>query len=976
MKAEKRSLQLFFCVAALIFLSENCFSQNRVVIGGRVVDAAGGAPLWGVNVRVKGTALGASTNDKGNFEISNISPGTYTLIFSYVGYSTVEREVKADANTTPNVEVSLSESVITGQEVVITAQMKGQQAAMNQQITSNSIVNVLSQDRIRELPDQNAAEAISRLPGISVERDGGEAEKVIIHGLDPKYSNITINGEKIPSTDLEDRSVDLSSISSDMLAGVEVYKSPTPDRDGDAIGGTVNFAMKKAGDDPSMDMRMEGGYNALEQDHGDYKGSVTLSRRLLDNALGMVVTGSVQKVNRSSDGQEEVYSLSYEPVPGAPIPYKIDDMRLVDTREIRKRYGASLALDYDLGVDNSFFLTGFWSKTDRDEARRRQRFNVEEARLEYDYLDHDLGTQLFTLSLNGNHHILLPVVGILDVDWRASISQSDQKNPGELSGRFFQYGIPGAVANEGPSNLPPSVTLDPNNTSLYSMTYLTESVVDKNSTYQLDAKNNFAWGDWLSGYLKFGGKASLKARERNVSQILSNTSIATNLGLAIYNNPTAFYRTFPLTTDVNHKVLMSGFLSSDDQIGEFLNGKYPSWPSLSGTALHDFWNNMRYYTFPSSSLAPIFDNNQSDEDDQLAAGQSYSADEGVYAGYIMAEFNIGAGFMILPGVRYERTGTDYKTLFGMNETTGEETPNIVNVQDSTGKGSSDEWLPMVQMRLNVMDGVALRASAAKTLSRPNFYDLVPYEEINASSSPKTIEKGNPSLKDVSASNYDLSLSFFNDYGLVTLGGFYKSLEDVSYTRTSYIFSGTYKGYEIIQPVNAADPSTVYGGEIEVQANLTLLPKPFDGLIVYGNIALMKSRTLYPRFQVTNLVTPVPPFLVVSVVDTVRSAPMPGQADKTGNLTLGYERGGFSGRLSFVFQGRSLAVVGTRAETDGYTDPYYRWDLALQQKIFGGISIYFNLDNITAVEDRSSNERYVTLEQYYGQTAELGLRYKF
>ena len=976
MKWQRKNVRLLLFAVAVILVGGNSFSQNRVIIQGRVLDASGGAPLWGVNVRLKGSSLGASTDDKGNFLISNIPVGTYTLLFSYLGYENVEREVKVEANTTATVEVRLAESVINGQEVVVTAQMQGQEAAINQQLTSNSIVNVLSQDRIRELPDQNAAEAISRLPGISVERDGGEAEKVIIHGLDPKYSNITINGEKIPSTDLEDRSVDLSSISSDMLAGVEVFKSPTPDRDGDAIGGTVNFAMKKASDEPSMDIRMEGGYNALQQDYGNYKGSLTYGSRYFDNALGMVVTGSLQRVNRSSDGQDETYSLSYEPVPGAPIPYKIDDMQLVDINEIRKRYGASVALDYDMGVDNSFFLTGFWSETDRDEESRKQNFNIEESRLQYDYLDHVLGTQLFTLSLNGSHHILLPVVGILDVDWRASSSQSDQKDPGELSAQFFQMGLPGVVADQGPSNVPPSVTLDPSNTTLYSMTYLTESVVDKNSTFQLDAKNNFSWGDLFSGYLKFGGKASLKARERGISQIISNTSIQTGLGLQIYEDPSAFYRTFPLTSDVNHKVLMSGFLSSSDQIGKFLNGKYPGWPTLSGPALHAFWDNMRYYVIPNSGLAPIFDNDQSDVNDQLTAGQSYTADEQIYAGYVMAEFDIGTDLMILPGFRYEKTVNDYKTLFGMNETTGEETPSIVGVQDSTGKGSSAEWLPMVQMRLNVLEGMAIRASAAKTLSRPNFYDLVPYEEINTSSSPKTIEKGNPSLLDVTASNYDLSLSLFNEYGLFTVGGFYKSLDNVSYTRTSYIFSGTYKGFEIIQPVNAADPSTVYGGEVEVQANLTILPKPFDGLIVYGNLALMKSRTLYPRFQVTNQVVPVPPFVVVSVVDTVRAAPMPGQADKTGNLTLGYEKGGFSGRLSFVFQGKSLAVVGTRAETDGYTNPYYRWDLALQQRLFGNISIYFNLDNITAVEDVSSNERYVTAEQYYGQTAELGLRYKF
>jgi TonB-dependent receptor len=965
---------LLFLVGFTFVWAEPLYSQGTSTITGRVLDAGDSSPLWGVNVTIKNTSLGASTNDEGRFTISNIAPGTYTLVFSYLGYTKLEQDVVASPSSSANVDVSLSQSMIAGQEVVVTGQLRGQQAAINQQLNSNAIVNVLSQERIRDLPDQNAAEAISRLPGISVQRDGGEAQKVIIQGLPPQYANITINGEKIPSTDLSDRSVDLSSISSDMLAGIEVYKSPTADKDGDAIAGTVNFAMRKAPDAPSTDLRFEGGYNALEQDYGDYKGSINLSNRFLDDALGVVLTGSIQRANRGSDGQQESYSLSYEPTPGSTIPYKIDDMRLVDIREIRKRYGASIATDFDLDADNSFLLTGFWSKTDRDGARRRERYNIQEARLEYDYLDHVIGTQLYSLGLNGSHHLLLPVIGVLNVDWRAANSQSDQNNPGELYARFFQPGLPGVIADQGPDNVPPSVTPDPNNTWLYGMTFTDEEVIDRDYTFQIDAKSNFSWGTSVSGYLKFGAKVATKSREHHLSQIQSNTAIQTDLGPAIYNNPGAFYRSFPLTTDVNHKVLLGGFLTADDQIGEFLSGKYPTWSSISGSSIHDFWNNMRYWVGPRGIA--IFDNNLTSLEDQIAAGESYSADETTSAGYVMAEIDLGTNFMILPGIRYERTNNDYRTLFGNTLSTTDDTPTIVNLHDSTGTGTHVEWLPMVQMRVDVAEGMSLRASVARTLARPNFFDLVPYENINRTGSPRTIDKGNPSLKYTTALNYDLYYSAFNNYGLFTIGAFYKTLDNVSYIRTSYILSGKYSGFELIQPVNAEDPSTVYGMEIDVQANLTLLPSPFDGIIVSGNLSLMKSRTLYPRFQVSNTIIPAPPFVVVSVLDTVREAPMPGQADKMGNFTIGYEKGGFSGRISFVFQGRSLAVVGTRAETDGYTDPYYRWDLAVQQKVIAGVSLFLNVNNITAVEDLSSNQRFITSENYYGRSAQLGIRYRF
>ena len=962
-------LMLFLvCSSALL-------AQTSGSITGKVSDGADGSPLWGVNVSIKGTSLGASTNDEGRFKISGVPPGTYTLMMSYLGYTKEEREVRVERNAVATVDVRLTQSAIIGREFVVTAQLKGQQAAINQQLTSNSIVNILSQERIRELPDQNAAEAISRLPGISVQRDGGEAQKVVIRGLAPKFSNITINGEKIPSTDLEDRSVDLSSVSSDMLAGIEVFKSPTADKDGDAIGGTVNFAMKKASGERALDAKFQGGNNSLEKDYGDYKGSLNVSQRFFSEALGVVLTGNIQRANRASDAQEEAYSLSSEPSPGSPVPYKIDDMRLVDRKEIRKRYGASLALDFDLGTSNSFLLTGFWSKTDRDDTRRRQRFNVQESREEYDLLDHLIGTQLFTVGLDGTHNVSLPFVGILDLSWHVAASQSDQRNPFELYTRFFQQGLGGGlIANEGPERVPTSVTSDMSNTWLKEMTYSSERVIDKNKTVQFDAKSTYSLGDVLSGSLKFGGKLSLKSRDRNRTQIISNTVIEQDLGPAIFNNPNSFYRSFPLTSDVNHKVLMSGFLSPDDQIGEFLNGKYSGWPTLSGQAIHAFWDNMRYWVSPRG--VALYDNTMTVIGDQQASDASYTAKENILAGYVMTEINIGRDIMLLPGIRYEQTKNNYKTMFGRTGSTTDDTPSIVAVQDSTGDRTYGVLLPMVQTRVTLFEGMSLRGSVAKTISRPNFFDLVPYEMVTRSGSPKTIVKGNPSLLHTAALNYDLYLSLFNRYGLFSIGGFYKTLDNVSYIRTSYIRSGTYTGFQLTQPVNADDPSKVYGGEIEVQANLTLLPSPFDGIIIAGNLSIMKSRTLYPRFQVTNQVIPKPPFLVVSVLDTVREAPMPGQADKMGNLTLGYERGGFSGRLSLVFQGKSLAVVGTRAETDGYTDAYYRWDLAMQQKVLLGTSVFLNINNITAAAEKSSNQRYLTAEQYYGWGAELGVRYKF
>ncbi|GAH16092.1 unnamed protein product, partial [marine sediment metagenome] len=118
--------------------------------------------------------------------------GTYTLQFSYLSYHDIEQEIEVVGGETLVINSEMEMASIMGEEVVITGMMRGQTAAINQQITSNTIVNVVSKEKIRELPDANAAEAIARLPGISLQRDAGEGTKVVIRGLAPKFNSITM----------------------------------------------------------------------------------------------------------------------------------------------------------------------------------------------------------------------------------------------------------------------------------------------------------------------------------------------------------------------------------------------------------------------------------------------------------------------------------------------------------------------------------------------------------------------------------------------------------------------------------------------------------------------------------------------------------------------------------------------------------------------------------------------------------------
>ena len=176
------------------------------------------------------------------FKISGLELSDYAFKVSYIGYRSVTDTLSFSGDIY-NIEkdFKLSYTTIEGSEVLVTAQAKGQMDAINKQLNAKSLVNIISSDRIQELPDANAAETVARVPGVSIRREGGEGNKVVIRGLSPKYNNVTVNGVKLASTDNDNRSTDLSMISQYMLDGIEVTKAGTPDQDADVLGGTVNF---------------------------------------------------------------------------------------------------------------------------------------------------------------------------------------------------------------------------------------------------------------------------------------------------------------------------------------------------------------------------------------------------------------------------------------------------------------------------------------------------------------------------------------------------------------------------------------------------------------------------------------------------------------------------------------------------------------------------------------------------------------
>ncbi len=208
---------------------------QSMTIEGIVKDKKTQKNLIGANVFIVGTSIGASTNTEGKYLLKNVKPGSYKVKASYIGYQAVEVDIDVTPTENMTQDFELSYVSLQGEAIEVTAQARGQIDAINEQIKAKSIKNIVSSDRIQELPDANAAETVARIPGVSIRREGGEGNKVIIRGLSPKYNKVMVDGTNLASTDPDNRSTDLSMISQYMLEGIEVTKAGTPDQERDVL---------------------------------------------------------------------------------------------------------------------------------------------------------------------------------------------------------------------------------------------------------------------------------------------------------------------------------------------------------------------------------------------------------------------------------------------------------------------------------------------------------------------------------------------------------------------------------------------------------------------------------------------------------------------------------------------------------------------------------------------------------------------
>ena len=988
-------------VAVMLMMTQTMFAQGSGTLNGRVLDKTTSEALVGANVIVVNTNLGAAADIDGKFTIHNMPVGRQTLKISYVGYNTITVDVTVTADATVEQVFRLVAGTVIGETVIVTAQAKGQLSSINQQLASTSIINVVSAEKMKELPDANIAESIGRLPGISVQRDAGEADAVIIRGLAPKYNEITIEGIPMSSTYWGDRGVDLSLLGDDLVKGVEVSKTLRPDMDADALGGTVNLTLKTAQPGFHYDIWGNGGYTKLRDSYDNYKFNGSVGDRFADDKVGVLVQGNIEEKQLPSDQFNAGYNTPTKSSLVENTFYvNTSSATLTDNSTKRHRYGASLILDYTSDVVDVKFFNVYDQKNDSTITRDN----------ETDFGSNSFTDEIFvsdTKTEQRTHSIqALFKLGGTELPVSLSYTKGDQHTPNgqefdfiqsltgtPITGNALIYGKPSALIGDmGVMNATQSV--------LWNIYETNTNLTDESYDAKIDWKVPFKLSEDFSGKLSIGGKYHDVDRSNDNTRLYYDVQYGGSKGrrqnliaaipfLAGANpSPTveeggieATYFVDPSYTRTSILGYPIGVAYDPYRLAYMENTIFPAWQSAY------YWDGVGSYD------------------------QNYTDKENTRAGYLMGEFNIGSDLTIVPGARYQEEQTDISAYHIQPNGSNANGLNALPILVDT-KRDNPYWYPSVNAKYKVTDNVQVMGAVYRSVSLPSYSDISPLLILQTG---QDLVSGNPQLKPSTATNFDVGASLFsNAVGLFTVDFFYKDISNLIYSFQNYY---PYDPYPIVNapadfssrlpsksyfdssflagsptsgkllngsiPMN--DPADAYlrGIELSWQTHFWYLPGLLSGIVLELNASFMSSNEEYPYFFIKAPKIGSKDTLVYSTT----AGALQDQPKGIYNAILGWDYKGFSSRFSLRYQELTLQSIDTQYGLENsYYDNVLLFDISLKQQIIENLYIFANATNVNSHVDNYyySHPAYLTVPagqmptsgQTYGLNAQFGLTFNY
>src|ERR1700681_3748647 len=351
------------CLVALMFTLLWLIPAAGQDRGGTVTGVAkdsSTSTLQGALVQLDPGGKRTVTDSQGQFRITDVVPGDYTLTVSYVGFAPFTQNIKVASAQTVNVEAEVRVASVSDQVLVTAERLQGESEAINIERTADNIVQVLPAKVITSLPNTNVADAVGRLPSVSLERDEGEGKYVQIRGTEPRLSNVTINGVNVPSPEGVVRNIKLDAVPANLVERIEVFKTLSASQDADGIGGTVNLVTKTAGERPTYNFGGQGGYTPIQGGRtlGGFDG--TVGRRFGENKkFGVLLGGTWDRNNRGIDDLEPSQTIGTT-ASGQNFAYvPTEDLRSYSY--YRTRYGFASGIDYTFKPGSSAYIKGLYS---------------------------------------------------------------------------------------------------------------------------------------------------------------------------------------------------------------------------------------------------------------------------------------------------------------------------------------------------------------------------------------------------------------------------------------------------------------------------------------------------------------------------------------------------------------------------------------------------------------------------------------
>jgi TonB-dependent receptor len=821
-------------------------------------------------------------------------------------------------------------------DIVVTAPREEEQAREKQKMAPN-LINVQSAEAIAKYPDFNAAESLSRIPGISLSSDTGEGRFVNIRGIDGNLNGATYGGVVLLNTNPggtifgSGRAVEFDTIPTGAIDGIIVTKTGMPNHDAEGLGGSIELTPRSAAyiEHPFADGAIGYGYEPAHKHGGPLNLDLAVGARFGgDNKpFSFVLTGSRRDDKRGFDDVEADYinddgltAASGKPFNAQQVNKALADIQLRRYDYHRRRFGYGGEFAFTPNDNHQFYLRASVAGYVESAHKNRLTFDSLDGSPSADPANPNGFAALSDLSIKGTdeqetHRNQVYVVGGHDrfgdfnLDYHAAYSRAT----------FFvtqNYGTnfagPGDVAitydNITNPDFPKIAITDgtnPNNAALYKqkagkLKNSTERAVDEEWSYAANGTLETHFGS-TEGRIQFGGQIRTRTKT-DLPLTQSFNSAAVNLSTA-----------------------------SDPAITDFYGNRYTNGPQIDIGAIRDLAK-----ASPSEGLTPDYTG-------------YFKATEDIYAGYGM--YTVTAGkFGALAGVRVEWTDARYTA-----DAVGD--GNIGDIQ--TRKRNYINTFPTAQLRYDFTSNLLARATYSTGIGRPGFSQVA--KPVSVDFDNGIVTRGNPNLQPTTGDNYDVSLELYLPHsGIVSVGAFDKEFKNYVVARTRIVTSDpllpdqtnvTLNSYENVPKARARGVEVVYSQKF------SFLPAPFDGLGFEGNGTYVDSQIELRNGEQRRL---------------------PASSKYTWNAAALYEAHGVQLRLAAQYVGSSLFGIGDAPRFDLYQSARTTLDFTSSLDITRNFRVYFNAKNLTNAPLRiyeGSPDRPIQRE-FYDQTYEAGVKFKF